>query len=269
MVASIFASQQPSFRQTLDPATVALIARMSVQPDAARTTLINNLIVGLKADSLWSKLRVFNVMAAHDAQAGRLNWVSSSYDVTPINSPTFTTDRGYTCDGASSYLNTGYIPNSDAGLSLDSVAMGIYINGGIDSISTGFHMGSNEASGASLIQARYTGNVIRGRVHNSTSFTSVLPAATVLGLTILSRTAVNATLAYKNGLPSTTGTDTGTSTIKPGYTIYTGCLNNVGSPFGYVNNRFAVIMISAGLNSTEEAALYSRLNTYLTAIGAN
>lgn len=78
-----------------------LFAAMSVEPDAARKTLINDLIAGLKADGIWAELDLLYVKAAHDAQAGRLNWKNpGTFDLIEVNSPAFHTDRGYTGDGS-------------------------------------------------------------------------------------------------------------------------------------------------------------------------
>lgn len=55
--------------------TSALLARMSVQPTTARASAINRLYVDLSLAGVLAKLDLFYVMAAHDAQAARLNWV--------------------------------------------------------------------------------------------------------------------------------------------------------------------------------------------------
>jgi hypothetical protein len=85
----------------------AYFAAMSVEPDATRKGLLNDLIVGLKADSVWTKITWLSVLAAHDAQAARVNIKTPAQVATAINSPTFTTDLGYAGDGATSYLDTG------------------------------------------------------------------------------------------------------------------------------------------------------------------
>ena len=90
-----------------DEAT-ALFAAMSVQPDAARKALINSFIVALKTAGIWSELDLLYVMAAHDAQAAQLNWKAPAANtLSPQNSPTFTTDRGYQGNGTTSYLTAG------------------------------------------------------------------------------------------------------------------------------------------------------------------
>ena len=55
---------------------------------------------------------MLKVQAAHSSQAALLNWVSTSYPSSTVNSPTFTTDRGYAGDGVSSYVASGYVPKA-------------------------------------------------------------------------------------------------------------------------------------------------------------
>src|SRR5262245_5597796 len=58
--------------------TTALLAAMTVQPNAARQTLINDLIYGLKNAGLWIKIDFFYVLAAHDSQAARIGWKTAA-----------------------------------------------------------------------------------------------------------------------------------------------------------------------------------------------
>lgn len=50
------------------------------------------------------------MLAAHDAQAACLNWVSDTYTLVPVNEPAFAPDQGYTGNGHSSHLETGFNP---------------------------------------------------------------------------------------------------------------------------------------------------------------
>lgn len=92
-----------------DPAANAYIAAMSVAPDATRRGHINTLFASLRSSGVLSKLSHLYLLAAHDAQAARLNAVNpGTNNLTAFNSPTFTVDRGYQGDGSTSYLESGY-----------------------------------------------------------------------------------------------------------------------------------------------------------------
>jgi hypothetical protein len=94
------------------PEAEALFAAMTVQPDNARKIIINDMIVALIAAGVWDKLDLFYTMAAHDEQAGRLNWVSPGNDTLatgPGNvAPTFTVDMGYSGVGHPAPTGAGF-----------------------------------------------------------------------------------------------------------------------------------------------------------------
>jgi hypothetical protein len=79
-------------------------------PSAGQQTLQNQLVVDLKAGGIWSKLDTFGVFATDgDSDFALIDWIRLS-DYTAVNSPTFTTDEGFTGDGISSYIDTNYNP---------------------------------------------------------------------------------------------------------------------------------------------------------------
>lgn len=118
--------------QTISPTgstqseTTALVAAMSVAPSGARQTLINTAIEKLKlyqtsfGVSLWSALDFLVVPAAHDAQAGRIDWKNPARVGTVVGSPTFTVDRGYAGVLNSAYIDMGFVLSTEAGYQLNS-----------------------------------------------------------------------------------------------------------------------------------------------------
>ncbi len=100
------------------PEAAALLSRMTVTPSTARKQLIDALIATLVGAGIWAKLDALYLLAAHDAQAARLNWIADRYNLTAVNSPTFTTDRGYAGTGAAMYLDTGFNPATAASRSI-------------------------------------------------------------------------------------------------------------------------------------------------------
>ena len=71
-VATLYAPAVAVQGTASDSDAQAYFAAMTVQPSAARKGLLRDLIAGLKADGAWAKLRGFWLLAAHDAQAARL-----------------------------------------------------------------------------------------------------------------------------------------------------------------------------------------------------
>src|SRR5699024_9071210 len=107
----------------LDVATSALAARMTVVPAGARLRAIDAAVRALKASGVWPRMTALYMIAAHDAHAARLNWWQPLYDLTAVNSPAFTIDRGYAGDGTASYLDTGWAPSLGA---QDSLCFGVW-----------------------------------------------------------------------------------------------------------------------------------------------
>jgi hypothetical protein len=93
----------------------AIIGAMTVRPTWERSRLIDATVASLKDADAWDRLDVLYLMAAHDAQAGRINWKDpTSFTLTPIASPVFTPDVGFSSAGAGSCLSTGYTMTNDA-----------------------------------------------------------------------------------------------------------------------------------------------------------
>lgn len=94
-----------------------LFAAMTVQPNGARKTLINKTIRRLKASGAWALMDVFYMMAAHDEQAGRLNWKApGSFTLANIGGGSaFTVDRGFKGNGTSTAQDTTYNPATAPG----------------------------------------------------------------------------------------------------------------------------------------------------------
>lgn len=103
-----------------------LIARMAVQPTSARCVLIESLISALVDAEVWNKLDGLYVFAAHDVQSARLNWVGCMKDLTSVNAPTFEIDRGFSGDGATSYLDTDTPMSALERLKPDDGTVGVY-----------------------------------------------------------------------------------------------------------------------------------------------
>jgi len=110
--------------------TVAYVAAMTVPPSTADQNRIDTLVKALKTAGVWSKMTWFALHAAHDAQAGRINLINPSQVAAAVNSPTFTQYRGFTGDGATSYLNTGLVVGTQTlPFAQNDGHMGVWIGG--------------------------------------------------------------------------------------------------------------------------------------------
>lgn len=237
---------------------IALFERFTTPADDTRKGLINDLIVALKAGGVWSKLDALYVMAAHDAQAARRNWIADQYNLTAVSSPTFTTDRGYAGDGASSYLTTAAAPNSGlANLTLNSAHVSTYGNTA-EGANSGGTIGCGAGTSAILLYPRLATN-FSGSLNSSTALTAA--NATTQGLFVINRSGASASELYIGSSQVATGTPAA------------GLLN--GNPIdilrrnpNYYTGRLAAASFGGSLSSGEVTALHTALSTYLQAVGA-
>lgn len=246
----------------LDAATAALVARMTVPPDAARLGRIDALVRALKAAGVWTKLECLYLVAAHDAQAARLNWISASFALTAVNAPGFTTDRGYAGDASTSYLATGWTPSASAVFVQDSASMGLWINGGTD---TGAIPVIPMGVDSSYLNPRRDTDVMRGAVNSATVDWGA--STTILGYSAISRTGAAAMAGYRNGAQCGS-VSSASSTARSSSPLFLGARSNAGTPANFTNHRIAMAFMGAGLAAGEIAALHAAVATYLTALGA-
>lgn len=243
--------------------TVAALAAMSVQPDGTRQGLLNDLIAGLKADGVWAKLDWLSLLAAHDEQAGRLNLVNPAQAMTAVNTPTFETDRGFTGNGTSSYLNSNWNATTASSPKFvqNSAHMGVWVNVNI-SASGQFDIGTQWRA---AIMTRASPN-FQFYANSTTAQTVALPVNTSVGHTAWSRTGASAHEVFKDGASVASGTTASTSLMNAPFLVL--AVNNAGTPTSFSTRRVAACHWGSGLNATEMAAIRSRLATYMTAIGA-
>ena len=111
-----------------DADAAAYFAAVTTPFSTARKAIINTLVTTLKADGNWAGLDRLWLMANEASDQGLISLVNpASTAMTLVNAPTFTVDQGFTGDGLTTYINTGYTPNVDGiKFTLNSASMGVY-----------------------------------------------------------------------------------------------------------------------------------------------
>jgi hypothetical protein len=242
------------------PQSLALFARFTTPPTLTRMVQINTLIGSLISGGVWTKFDAFYMLAAADAQSSLLNWVSTSYNLTAVNSPAFVADRGYTGDGSTSYLDTNFNPTTAVGAKFvqDSAHNGIWSrtnlnNGGASSNDAG------ALSSQIARQAAVSGNAL-GRANTGSGI--LIGAGAYPGHMCWSRTAAAVWEGYAQGVDSGGGTDASAAITNANMRL----LSFNGAAFGV--NQLAVGHMGSGLSAAEVSALYTAVRAYLQAIGA-
>jgi hypothetical protein len=251
------------------PEADLLIDTMTVRPQGNRAFLISDTIRRLKAADIWAKLDVLWMLAAHDAQAARLNWKApASFALTEVNSPTFTVDRGYAGNGTTSYLDTGWAPSTNAvNFTQDSASLGVRLAAGTDVGNNAAQPFGGSPTNGAFVAPRSISDTLRGRVNQSASadIGSAGSITTRLGLTALDRSASTVVTGYRNG--ASLGTVNNASVALDTATFFI-CAQNNGTPFAPVDNRISTAFAGASFSGAVHAALHSIMQTYMNRIGA-
>lgn len=224
----------------LDASSELLFGLMQVQPSPARKTVLDTFVKTLKSAGIWQKLDLLYVLAAHDAQAARLNWIApSQFALTATNSPTFTADQGYTGDGTAALLvATGYNPNSVSGArqTLNSVSLGHFTRTAAtyDGSTTriDLYTGTTRLNRRNSSATDYS-----WRINDGTSANTAVAGQT--GHFAGRRTASNERSLWRDGSQLATNSQAST-TLATGFQFFgvAGSLSNAQISLGYIGSAF-------------------------------
>jgi hypothetical protein len=237
----------------------ALLARMGGGQNASAVT---TLICGMVTDGTWSLMDVFYVFAINSTGNAALNWVSSSFSITVNGSCTFTANQGYTGDASSCYLATAYNPaTSGTNYVQNSASLGVCNFNASANAET--LIGANDAT-SNYASMGFSSSAMFYDVNDNAfpSFTFVNTA----GLWHADRTGSATMALYLNG--NSVNTSTASSTAIPSFALDILAQNEQGTPLNFSTGQVGVAFAGAGLTSGQANSVFSRIHTYLGAVGA-
>jgi hypothetical protein len=255
----------------LDPDAAAAFAAMSAPPDAKHAQAAETLIRGLKADGLWSLIDSLFLLAAHDPQAARVDIRKPTRVASAVNSPTFTVDEGYTFDGATNYLATGFNRGQNAvAMTVDSQSLWVYDRSNVAGNAVYSAGGGLSGVRRLILNGRgNTGGVMQGAAGGNGVLTIAVQADR-RGLNGVSRTGANGNNRfYKNGALFEEVAGSTSETVLSDIETWIGCQNNSGSYANGYAGQVGAVIHAADLNDTQAAQLYVRVQAYMSALGAN
>jgi len=234
---------------------------------ATEKTAINTLVIQMKTDGIWTKMKAIYPMVGASAAACAQNLKSSSFTGTFTSGWTFAS-TGATPNGTSAYMDTSFNPNSQS-LSTTSAHNSLYqrqdsISGTsrakmgaafdlllVDSIGLGFFSGGTREVGiiAAASQFEY-----------APSGTSTATKGSFLINTNSNRNAQHWIGGSKNG---STVTQSGNM---PNRTIYVGATNTGSATLYYFNREIAFASIGDGLTDTEASNFYTAVQSFQTTL---
>ncbi|WP_417310548.1 hypothetical protein [Devosia sp.] len=242
----------------LPPQASALFARFSAAPDPARQQAIGALIEALVDGGVWSKLDALYVLAAHDGQAALRNWVADQYNLSEVAAPDFLADRGYSGDGATSYLSCNTAGGLDR-FTRNDCHMGIW------SLSNLLNAGSASQecgnTNCTIVKSSGSGGTVVVRPNTASGIGSA-PSAHFPGLIGWSRFDTSNWELFAHGLSVGARTDASAALEDTDFWVCGRADGNFGV------NRIAACHFGAALNAMEWSVMHAALSSYLDAMGA-
>lgn len=233
-------------------------------PEAGVITALKAFEIGLATDGLLTTLAAgrMNIFAGGfpGAAVPFFNSIGTTLD-TPTNfvSGDYALASGLTGNGSTKRIDTGVLPFDSVGA---AGCLGIYAR-------------TNFAMNYCAIGANNSGNTQRYVIQstNGTTMSNNWGGTTVSnpsninsGLWTVNRVSSTSLMGYRNGVNtdnSSTSTTPATSTVN----LLVFARNNNGTPDRYYNGSAGMYFVCGSLNSSQQALLYTRIQTLMTAFG--
>jgi len=220
-------------------------------------TAINNLIISLKANGIWSKIKAAYPMVgggtgttAQRQAACSQNLKSSSF------TGTFSTNWTFASTGVtpiSTFMDTGL--NVSSNLSQNSTHLSYYSRTNISGAQV--EMGVTGANSTYLLYS-YLGTAYSA-INESTQAPRTTAASPTTGFLIGSRTSSSEERYFTNNVAQTrTANSTGLANLN----VFLGCYNNGGSAAERSTKECAFASIGDGLTDTEASNFYTAVNSF-------
>lgn len=260
MLGSVGRLMTPYLSSGVPPEAQDIIDAMVPVPDLDRQALIIDTVTSLLP--VWDALGLLAMFAAHSNQPSLLNWKDPSGTPllaagTPV--AVFTTDRGYSSDATQSYVSTQKAWNTIPGVAQNGAHVGGYFHFG----------GANGANatglvGGTAIQIARAASNLSTRVNTGTTTTAnAVPSSAGTHLCAV-RDGATSERRYIDGVAGTVGTSTSA-------TIVTSVLSGLrfNASFAPVTTSIRAIHAGGVLTESEELLVYTAIQTYMVAVGAN
>lgn len=246
----------------VDPDAQAFFDRVTTAGgtlSATEQTAVNTLVVQMKADGIWSKMKAVYPMVGASAAACAQNLKSSSFTGTFNGGWTFAS-TGVTPNGTNGYMNTGFNPNNSL-TSILSAHIAIYsrtqIRGGCDvSVNTTSEL--TIAADLNIIG-------IYGLSNIGTQYAGNLSPNTSIGFFLANRQSATNNKIIQGTTTLATQTATSSST-KPNANVWVGAQNNNNSYTLGTSRQQAFVSIGDGLTDTEASDLYTAVQAFQTTL---
>jgi len=168
--------------------------------------------------------------------------------------------EGFTGDGSEDYISTNYNPSSDnTNYTLDNATVGIYLPISQAEQSKYVFLATDGTNLLGLIPRQTAGNYV-AFINSSLSMGGTFAASEGSGLWILTRTASNVCVLYRDNTLIEQESDASSSL--PNAEL--GVLGNIGAT--YTTHQVSIFFVMNGVTAEEVSAITTIINTYIAAL---
>jgi hypothetical protein len=218
------------------------------------------LITSLKADGVWTTIDWLCLLANETAESALRNVKQPSKTATAVNSPTFTTDRGYTGNGTDAHISLGEAWDAVGNTySRNSASFGIVVNQQND-VTLKNIFGTDTSTNATITVRGSVGTTTL-KLNASVGGTFVTDPGSKLGHWSASRRDSANMYGYLNGALVA-------SIAQASAAVGVGNVTVLRMATVYDSSRVSAFWFGSGMTDAQVLAVHTRLTTYLTAIGA-
>lgn len=255
--------------KSYSPEAKQFLARIS-DPGRQQKDRLATMIDGIVADGDWNRLDVLHVYAQDSQGNGLINIRKPAHNGTIVGTVTFAAYQGVTGNASTGAVNTNYTATTQAvAMSQDSDHIAAYVRNARTTAATKIICGVHETSGGNSLHIipKLAGDLTD--IQNMGPDLTTANAGNVSGHWINTRTSSTAVRLDRNG--SNFGTYSSSSVeFDIPFTIYVLAMHtNVDGVFGATDDQIAAFHCGGGLDAAASARITTRINTYLTAVGAN
>jgi hypothetical protein len=252
----------------IDPDAQAFINAAAIT-NPTQQNAINALVIGLKAQGLWTKMRAIYPFVGGTASTHKFN-LKDPRDLNAAFRLVFNggwthSNNGVQGNGVNNWMNTFFNPQTQFSANLSSSHFSIYSRTIIPLLSGQFPVFIYTPNqDAYLYVQEFNGQIdLWGYMQGENELYGNITSSNTLGLFTISRINNLSNSLYRNQSNLATGIDSQIVT----YTSNIVTLGGNDSIAQYSNNQYAFSTIGTGLTNTDTSNLYTLVQTFQTTLG--
>ncbi len=229
--------------------------------DLTQKNAVNQLVLDLKSNSLWTKMKALYPIVGGTATAHSYNLINTAQYQLSFSSGWTHSSTGMLPNGTSAYANTGL--NTSTVLNENSSHYSIYLNTNTDGLY--IDLGNRDADSENIFIPKNGSNTL---INVNTTYGSRIGVSNTdsRGLYVLSRTSSSLMTYFKNNSKITTNSASSGSVNR---NLYLSAWNDNTTPNYFSNRNISICSVGDGLSDTDATNLSTIVNTFNTTLGRN